>query len=229
MEKVSRAVEDHLKMLYKLAEKQREEGLDKGVASSEMAQRLGVSPASISKTLKKLAEKGLVVHEPYYGAQLTETGRQIAVNLIRKHRILETYLVEKLGYGWDEVDAEAEVLEHAMSEKLTRQMWEALGKPSHDPHGSPIPSEGCDWPEIDWMPLSEVEVGSEVEVVRIRNSSPEVLRELQEAGVTIGEQVALIQKNAEGWLIKGQNKEVPLVVSKQLAENIGVKRDTQDG
>lgn len=176
-------------------------------------------------TLKKLAERGLVIHEPYYGDSLTEAGRQVAVGLIRKHRILELYLVEKLNYGWDEVDAEAEVLEHTISDKLAHQMWLALGKPTHDPHGSPIPSADFEVPDEPWSPLSQVSEGETVEIRRIRNGAPEALRYLQSLGLTTGQTVTVVNKVPLEGPITLQVAGETQVLDYRLAEEIGVKLD----
>jgi len=217
----SRAIEDILKAIYKLSETQDDE--KQGVSTTLLAERLGVSKANVSMTLKKLAERGLVEHAPYYGAHLTEAGRRVAVGLIRKHRILELYLVKKLDYGWDEVDAEAEVLEHTISDKLTHQMWLALGKPTHDPHGSPIPSADFEVPDEPWFPLSEAEEGAQVEIQRIRNGSPEALRYLQSLGLMTGQVVKVISKAPLKGPITLQVDGKAQVVDTRLAETIGVK------
>lgn len=116
---VSKALEDYLKIIYKLEGQSAE---DKGVQTSVIAERLSISQASVSNMIKKLAEQGFIEYAPYYGVSLTESGRKIALNMVRKHRVLEQYLVERLGYSWDEVDEEAEVLEHSISDKLVDRM-----------------------------------------------------------------------------------------------------------
>jgi len=186
----SKALEDYLKIIYKLGDSGPK---DKGVQTSNIAERLAISQASVSKMLKKLAEQNYISYEPYYGVSLTPSGRKIALNMVRKHRILEQYLVERLSFSWDEVDEEAEVLEHAISDKLANRMWEDLGKPTHDPHGSPIPSIDGQLAKQDWIPLNEVPLDVLVQVKRIKNRSPEELRYLANIGLTTG--VQLIIKN----------------------------------
>lgn len=186
----SKALEDYLKIIYKL------EGnciAEKGVQTSLIAERLSISQASVSNMLKKLADKELISYEPYYGVSLTDSGRKIALNMVRKHRILELYLVERLGYSWDEVDAEAEVLEHAISDLLANRMWEDLGRPTHDPHGSPIPSLSGEVAPQNLQPLTDVALQTCVAVSRIKNRSPEELRYLASIGLTTG--VSLLIKN----------------------------------
>jgi len=126
--------------------------------------------------LKKLADNGLIKYEPYYGVSLLPKGKKIALNIIRKHRVLEQFLVEKLGYSWDEVDAEAEILEHAISDKFTDRMWESLGKPLRDPHGSPIPDKNGEIILEDVVSLVDYPEKTTAEVRRIQNRSPEELR-----------------------------------------------------
>ena len=186
----SKALEDYLKIIYKL------EGSgckEKGVKTSLIAERLSISQASVSSMIKKLSEQNYVYYAPYYGVSLTESGRKIALNMVRKHRILELYLVERLGYSWDEVDEEAEILEHAISDKLANKMWEDLGRPTEDPHGSPIPSITGEVVRQVGRPLTEIGMEQPVCVKRIKNRSPEELRYLANIGLTTG--VELVVKN----------------------------------
>lgn len=185
----SKAIEDYLKCIYKLEDPQQ----DKGVHTSAIASRLGVAQASVSNMIKKLSEQDYVVYEPYYGVSLTDQGRQLALQMIRRHRVLEQYLVERLGYLWDEVDAEAEVLEHAVSDKLINAMWEALGRPAHDPHGSPIPDEDGLMTPQNLVPLTECVEDEELCLARIKNRSPEELRYLSSIGLKTG--TALVIKS----------------------------------
>lgn len=179
----SQALEDYLKIIYKLEDSSPE---DKGVQTSVIAERLSISQASVSNMIKKLADKKYISYAPYYGVSLTDSGRKIALNMIRKHRILEQYLVERLNYSWDEVDEEAEVLEHAISDTLANRMWDDLGQPTHDPHGSPIPSIDGELIKQDLIPLIDVLLEQSVQVKRIKNRSPEELRYLANIGLTTG-------------------------------------------
>lgn len=186
----SKAIEDYLKCIYKLEDPESENG----VPTSSIAARLDIAQASVSNMIKKLAEQNYVEYAPYYGVSLTETGRQLALQMIRHHRVIEQYLVERLGYSWDEVDAEAEVLEHAVSEKLVNAMWDALGRPLHDPHGSPIPDEdGLILPQ-NVISLSELAEEQEATLARIKNRSPEELRYLSSLGLSIGVKLKIKSK-----------------------------------
>ncbi len=191
------ALQDYLKAVYKLQETAGSEPGPAGepVSTSALSERLGVSQASVTGMLKKLARKDFVSHEPYRGVRLTEAGRRVAVATIRRHRIVEQFLVEALGFTWDEVDEEAEILEHAVSEKVVNRMWEVLGRPRSDPHGSPIPSsEGVIEPESDARPLTETPVETPVRVTRIRNRSPDELRYLGGLGLELGAELVLEEK-----------------------------------
>lgn len=176
----SRSVQDYLKALYKL-----QQG-DAPVATNALAERLQLAPASVTAMVKKLAEAGLVDHVPYQGTRLTEQGRREALRMVRRHRIIEQFLQQVLGYAWDEVDEEAEVLEHAVSDRLVERMWQVLGQPSHDPHGSPIPTVEGELPEDRTHALTEAPMGTPLVVRRIQERSPDELRYLQSLGLAPG-------------------------------------------
>ncbi len=178
----SKAIEDYLKIIYKLADKNKKIE-SKGVSTSAIAGRLSISQASVSNMLKKLADNDLIKYEPYYGVALLPKGEKIALNMIRKHRVLEQFLVEKLGYSWDEVDVEAEVLEHAISDKFTNRMWESLGRPLRDPHGSPIPDENGEMIADDVISLAVFPEKKQANIIRIQSCSPEELRYFSSIGL----------------------------------------------
>jgi DtxR family Mn-dependent transcriptional regulator len=191
---LSKAFEDYLKIIYKLSDKNISPE-NKGVSTSDIADRLSISQASVSNMLKKLAEHDLISYEPYYGVELLPKGRKIALNIIRKHRVLEQFLVEKLGYSWDEVDVEAEVLEHAISNKFTDRMWESLGRPLRDPHGSPIPDENGEIISDDVVPLVEFPEKTIAQIIRIQNRTPEELRYFSSIGMIKDAQVLIHSKS----------------------------------
>lgn len=185
----SPAVEDYLKAIYKASR------VDGDAAStSAVADALGVSAASVSGMLRRLSERGLVSYERYYGARLTEAGRTAALGTIRRHRILESFLVEMLGYSWDSVHEEAERLEHAASEELVDRMATALGDPAVDPHGAPIPEAGVDFRERQWPGLGELEVGEAAVVRQVSDESPEALRHLAELQLRPGTGLTVIDR-----------------------------------
>jgi DtxR family Mn-dependent transcriptional regulator len=163
-------MEDYLKAIYELGEAD--------VSTQALADALKVSPASVTGMLKKLAALKLVLYARYKGVGLTPAGRRVALEVVRHHRLIETYLAEALGYGWHEVHDEAERLEHHISEAFEERIAALLGHPTHDPHGDPIPQRDGSIPYRPGRPLSEVAVGATVEIVRITNQQPEVLRYL---------------------------------------------------
>jgi DtxR family Mn-dependent transcriptional regulator len=176
------AIEDYAKEIYALA--RRSEG---PVGTTDLAERLGVTPASATAMLKRLDEMGLVRHQPYRGVILTRAGEKIALEVIRHHRLLESYLSEAFGMPWDRVHDEAEVLEHYISEELEELMAEKLGEPSHDPHGDPIP--GRDLAPLNdegSRPLEALEAGESATFARVSDSDPSMLRYLAERGIRPG-------------------------------------------
>src|SRR5437588_11407447 len=155
---LTRSQEDYLKALYHLERNERP------VPTGELAQRLGISAPSVSEMVSRLAEQRLVRHDRYRGQQLTPEGRRVALELVRHHRLLEMFLVQVLGYGWDEVHEEAERLEHVISERLEERIFELLGRPVLDPHGHAIPSRQGDIREVKGRPLSGCQAGEDVVV-----------------------------------------------------------------
>jgi DtxR family Mn-dependent transcriptional regulator len=170
----SEAFEDYAKAIYGLAHRRGGEP----VGTSELAQRLGVAPASATAMLKRLDAAGLVSHEPYRGVTLTPEGEKLAIEVIRHHRLLESYLSEALGMPWDKVHEEAEVLEHYISEELEALIAAKLGEPTHDPHGDPIPGPDLVAPGDEGVPLAEVPEGITVVFTRVSDFDPEMLRYL---------------------------------------------------
>ena len=176
----SPAVEDYLKTIYALAR------TGEAATTSALAERLGVAPASVTGMLKKLAASGLVDHEKYQGARLTEAGRLIAVETIRHHRLVETYLHQALGVPWDRLHDEAEAWEHVLSEDLEARMDAALGHPTHDPHGAPIPTPDLVLDERDLLPIARLDAGQEATVARVSDHDGALLRAVGAAGLYPG-------------------------------------------
>jgi DtxR family Mn-dependent transcriptional regulator len=177
----SSAVEDYAKAIYAL--EQRGEELP---SNGAVAERLGVSPAAASGMIKKLQGLGLVSHEPYRGVKLTPRGQQVALEVMRHHRLLELYLAESLGVPWDRVHEEAEVLEHVLSEDLEERIATQLGNPTHDPHGDPIPTRDGRLVEPETASLASLEPGVRGVFTRISDSDPAMLRYLSERGIAPG-------------------------------------------
>jgi DtxR family transcriptional regulator, Mn-dependent transcriptional regulator len=174
---LTRSVEDYLKAVYRLS------ASDRPASTTRIAHLLELSAASVSGMIKRLSEQGLIEHVPYHGVQLTEEGRRAALRMVRRHRLIEAYLVGFLGYSWDTVHEEAERLEHAVSDALVERMAAALGHPSVDPHGDPIPGADGSMHELTCTPLSDIPVGQTVEVRRVAESAPERLRYLGSLGL----------------------------------------------
>jgi DtxR family Mn-dependent transcriptional regulator len=185
---ISDAVENYAKAIYAL--EQREET----VTTNAIADRMGVTAASASGMVKKLGGLGLVSHVPYKGVKLTEAGERVALEVIRHHRLLELYLAESLDVPWDRVHAEAEVLEHVLSEELEELIAAKLGNPTVDPHGDPIPTADLVMEERQTDSLADLAAGARATFVRISDSDPEMLRYLAERGIAPGDDFEVIDK-----------------------------------
>src|SRR5271154_2831132 len=173
------AVEDYSKAIFSLESRGEEP-----VSTNALAERLDITPGSVSAMLKRLDELGLITHIPYRGVHLTPDGRRIALEVIRHHRLLESYLAEALGMPWDRVHAEAEVLEHVLSEDLEALIAAKLGNPTVDPHGDPIPSAELELDEPDTKRMDRLQPGQRGVFVRVSDADPEMLRYLAEHGIS---------------------------------------------
>jgi DtxR family Mn-dependent transcriptional regulator len=181
--RITPAIEDYLKAIYFL-----QQG-DGNVTTSMLGERRGSKPGSVTGMLKKLAEMHLVEYTRYQGVVLTPAGERIALEVIRHHRLLELYLVEALGYSWDEVHEEAEKLEHHISEKLEARIAAHLGNPDVDPHGDPIPSLEGVLPVSNDLRMAKIEVGERARIVRVYDQSAERLRYLADLGLIPGTEI----------------------------------------
>ena len=187
-DELSVAVQDYAKAIYAL------ETRDGAASTTALAERLNVRPASVSGMLRKLTALGLVVHEPYRGVGLTDRGRAVALEVIRHHRLLELFLVESLGMSWDEVHAEAERLEHVLSEQLEALIAAKLGNPTLDPHGDPIPSLELTIADDQSRSLYALEPGEQGTFVRVSDADPAMLRFLSERGIAPGVRIEAIER-----------------------------------
>ncbi len=187
---LTEAQEDYLKAIYQLAEG--------GTVSTQLlARRLAVRPASVTGMLKKLAEMGLVVHVPYRGVRLTESGERVALEVLRHHRLLEAFLAEALGFSWEAVHAEADRLEHHISEAFEARIAELLGHPERDPHGDPIPTPELTLPHPPGRPLAEAAPGA-YRLVRVRVQDEDLLRALARLGLRPGTELRLLERPPAG-------------------------------
>ena len=186
-------VEDYAKAIYSL-----EQRGDGAVTTSALAERLGVTAGSASSMVKRLAEQGLVEHSPYGATTLTESGRRVALEVLRHHRLLERYLSEELGVPWDRVHEEAEVLEHVLSEEREERIAAKLGHPAHDPHGDPIPTRGGEVEEGPTRSLADLEPGDRAKIARVSDSDPAMLRYLAERDLCPGAEICVEDKQPFG-------------------------------
>lgn len=216
------AIEDYLKTIYDL---QREQGQ---VATTTLAERVGVAPASATNMVKKLAEMGLVVHQPYYGLRLTEAGQKIALKVLRCHRLVELFLAKALGLSWDQVHAEADKWEHVLSEEIEERMDAALGYPTTNPHGAPIPARDGTMAQTARVCLTEVGPGQSATIAEVSDHDPELLRYMG----TLGLCAACHGPDGHGLPGLGKNLVVSDFVAGQsdgeLAEFIKVGRGPDD-
>ena len=181
-------MEDYLKRIYQL------EAVGGEASTQKLAEELGVAGASVTSMVKKLHELRLVTHEPYRGVRLTPAGERIALEVVRHHRLLELYLAETLGYDWDQVHAEAERLEHHVSDELEARMDSALGYPTHDPHGDPIPSATGEVAAVSSLRLADLDPGTRASVVRVSDRDSDQLRYLGGMGVRPGAAVVVLER-----------------------------------
>jgi len=217
----SSAIEDYAKSIYSL--QQRAGG--EAVSTNALAERCGVTPASASAMVKKLAERGLAVHEPYHGVTLTEAGERLALEMLRHHRLLELYLAEHLDVPWDRVHEEAEALEHVLSEELEARIAAKLGHPTHDPHGDPIPDHDLIIDEGETEALASVPDGRGGRFVRVSDSEPEMLRYLAERGIAIGDGCHVVGRQPFDGPITVRFGETEHVLGSTLARAMRVALD----
>jgi DtxR family Mn-dependent transcriptional regulator len=209
---ISHAVQDYAKAIYSLHGR-----ADEPVATSALAERLGVSAASASAMVKRLESLGLVKREPYHGVELTAAGERVALEVIRHHRLVELYLAEALGMSWDRVHEEAEVLEHAISPQLSQLIAEKLGNPTHDPHGDPIPSADGEIEERKTRALSELAPGERGRFTRISDTDPEMLRYLSSRGIERGAELEVLGTEPFGGPLRVRSGQREHALGHQLA------------
>ncbi|MBG0770758.1 MAG: metal-dependent transcriptional regulator [Anaerolineaceae bacterium] len=214
-------IQDYLKRIYELTR-------DGGMATtSELADLMGISPASVTNMLQKLSvtDPPYLTYIKHQGVRLTAEGKRTALKILRRHRLLEEFLVAKLGYSWDEVHPEAEVLEHAMSPLLEERMDAVLGHPEFDPHGDPIPDSNLDIPSIQQSSLNNLEIGQGGQILRVPHEDPQVLRYLGKCGMRPGVDIKLLSRTPYDQtmrlLITETSEEV--VIGPTLGEQITVR------
>ena len=209
--------ENYLKAIYTLSE--RKDSLD--TSTNEIAEKINIKPPTVSDMLRKLTAKKLVTYEKYKKVQLTKTGRQIAIQIIRKHRLWEVFLHDKLQFTWDKVHEVAEQLEHIHSEELISRLEKFLGYPIYDPHGDPIPSANGELSHANRVILSEVEAGNACSVVGVKDSSSPFLQYLQQLNIGIGTKIKVIERIAyDGSLTISMKRGQQISVSKKFSDNV---------
>ena len=204
---LSSTIENYLKELFLLNPKG-----EKQIATGELARSLGVTPGSATSMIKTLAQDNLVEHRPHYGVKLTEMGRDIAIHVVRRHRIVELFLVKILGMDWSKVHEEAEKLEHVVSDEVIKKMDELLGHPTHDPHGDPIPTSEGELPERSLQLLSFCKEGECASVARLGNQDTDFLQFAENNGLLLGKTIEITKRSdiADSITIKSQGKEIVL-------------------
>ncbi|MBI4572715.1 MAG: metal-dependent transcriptional regulator [candidate division NC10 bacterium] len=219
---ISEAVQDYLKTIYKLQE-------DTGVVStSALAEAMEVAAASVTGMVKKLASLKLVRHHPYQGVVLSKAGEKMALEVIRHHRLLELYLAEALGYSWDKVHEEAERLEHVISEEFEEKIFEALGRPTRDPHGDPIPAKDGTVVAAEHDRLSDLEPGATGVIRQVSDSDAEVLRYLGTRGLVPNAPVEVLEKAPFNGPVTVKTRETSHVLGRDLAQHIRVETRPED-
>jgi DtxR family Mn-dependent transcriptional regulator len=210
--------ENYLKVIYHLSH-----NANKGISTNAIANVMESKPSSVTDMVQKLADKGLVEYVKYQGVTLTEKGMFMALMIVRKHRLWEVFLVDKLDFSWDEVHDVAEQLEHIKSEKLTNKLDEFLGFPTEDPHGDPIPDRDGRIASIDKKLLSEVATNKKVVCVGVKDSSPPFLQYLDKQRIALGSSIEVIAKEDfdHSLSLRVDGKEV--AVSNKIASNLFVK------
>jgi DtxR family Mn-dependent transcriptional regulator len=217
--RTNEGAENYAKALYELQAREPE-----GVGTTAVAQRLGVTPASASGMLRRLADEGLVEYTPYQGARLTPEGERVALEVIRHHRLLELFLAEVLGMPWDRVHGEAEVLEHHISEELEELIAAKLGEPALDPHGDPIPDRDLEICADDSIPLTDLDPGEDGTFTRVSDSDASMLRYLSERAIQPGARLVVKGKEPFGGpvMVEIDGRTHPL--GPELAASMRVRR-----
>ncbi len=217
MSKNSFTEENYLKAIYKIAEKIDNEG----VSTNEIAFAMSTKAASVTDMLKKLADKSLIDYKKYQGVKLTSKGEKVAVDIIRKHRLWELFLVDKLGFKWDEVHDIAEQLEHIQSDELIDRLDSYLDFPKYDPHGDPIPNKSGIFASKKMLDLFEMPVGFKGQISGVSDHSPVFLKHLEKIGITLGVEIKVEDKNQfdNSFWISVANAD-PIFISKEVTKNL---------
>jgi DtxR family Mn-dependent transcriptional regulator len=210
--------ENYLKVIYHLSNLS-----PKGVNTNAIAAMLDTKASSVTDMLKKLSEKDWINYQKYQGVSLTDKGKFNAKIIVRKHRLWEVFLVEKLGFAWDEVHEVAEELEHIQSEKLINQLDQFLNFPSFDPHGDPIPNAKGEIIKIEKQLVSEIEVGRTITCVGVKDTSVDFLQYLNKQNISLGTKMKVLEKEPFDGTLKIEINNSVIVISDKIANNLYVK------
>ncbi len=216
---LSKSEENYLKAIYHLSVNSFKE-----ISTNAIAQQLETKASSVTDMVKKLAEKKLILYKKYQGVTLTVKGEKIAANVIRKHRLWEVFLVEKLNFNWDEVHEVAEQLEHIQSEKLIDELDVLLGYPKSDPHGDPIPDKSGHVYVLEKLLLANLNLQDKVVCVGVRDTSPEFLKYLDKQGIALGKEIVILEKESFDNSMQIKIEDLKITISSQIANNIYVKK-----
>ena len=217
---ISQSMQDYLKAIYKL---QKGQAATEAVTTSLVSEKMDVVPASATNMIKKLAELRLVHYTPYRGVGLTDAGERVALEIIRHHRLLELYLKETLGYSWDSVDAEAEQLEHVISEEFEERIDATLGHPTVGVHGEPIPSKEGEIEQVDYLRLTQLQVGQKAVIRQVSDRNPDMLRYMETLGLRPEVRVEVWEKNPfNGPLVLKIDSDKEQVLGLGVADHIYV-------
>jgi len=216
----SLTIENYVKTIYQLSA----EGGGEIAATGKLAETLGVSPGTVTSMLKTLGESGLAQYTPYEGARLTESGRSLALRVLRRHRLIELFLAQTLKLTWDEVHAEAENMEHAVSDLLIDRIDTFLGHPENDPHGDPIPRADGTIAASSGGPLSALGAGERFRIVRVTDQAPDFLRYLAETGLRIGAEGMVVEVKPQAGIVVLRFGKQETTLSREIAEKLVVVR-----
>lgn len=220
---LTQTIEDYLKTIYELTAQ------GERASTNQIAEVLEITPASVTGMIKKLSEidPPLLEYQKHHGVTLTSYGEQVALEILRHHRLLEMYLHQVLGYQWDEVHAEADRLEHVISEEFEERIATALGNPSHDPHGDPIPTRDLHMPESPTLQLADLRPGQSATVQRVASADADFLRHLSDLGLTPQTHLAVLGYSPydQNLTVQIDAQEKPLVIGAAITRQIYVKPD----
>jgi len=222
-------VEDYLKAIWLEEQRPPSSGTDRLVSMGQIAQALAVAPGTVTAMVKTLERSGLLEYEPYSGVRLSPEGRHTAIHVVRRHRLIELFLVETLGLDWSEVHEEAERLEHAMSDKLIDRVDELLGFPRFDPHGDPIPDASGATEEVSWLRLADCPAGSSFTIARVSDQDEEFLRFVERHGLKPGARIEIKSRDIQADAITVAPEDKPAItIGSEAAAKLWIERPAME-